>query len=78
VLEYFKKYGTLFFSKEAIWDIDWVISAKIKGYENPESFKDPRSKFQKLIHSWLKKTQLNYGRLDVRIISKILKVIFKR
>jgi len=78
VLEYFEKYGALFFSKEAIWDIDWVISAKINGFENPESFKDPRSKFQKLIHTWLKRTQLNYGRLDIRIISKILKVIFKR
>lgn len=78
VLEYFKKYGTIFFSKEAIWDIDWVLTAKMNGFENPDIFKDPRSKFQKLIHSWLKKTQLNYGRLDIRIISKILKLIFKR
>ena len=77
VLGYFEKYGTSFFSKEAIWDINWPLIARKYGFENPDRFKDPRSRFQKLVHKWLKKTQLNYKRLDIKLISKILKKFFK-
>lgn len=76
VLNYFTKYGADFFSKEAIWDLDWVEIAKLYGYGEPEKFFDPRKKYQKMIHNWLKKTQSHYYRLDVRIIAKILKVFF--
>jgi len=76
ILSYFDKYGANFFSKEAIWDIDWLETAKLYGYKEPEKFLDPRKKYQKMIHNWLKKTQNHYDRLDVRIISKILKVFF--
>ena len=76
VLNYFEKYGVDFFSKEAIWDLNWVEIARFYGYKEPEKFIDPRKKYQKIIHNWLKKTQSRYSRLDVRIISKILKIFF--
>jgi len=78
VLGYIEKYGADFFSREAIWDIDWVKVAKEYGFKNTEIFKDPRSMFQKLIHKWLKRTQSNPSRIDIRIITKILKIFLKK
>ena len=78
VLDYFDTYGTEFFKKEAIWDISWVEKANYYKYKNPEKFRDPRNKFQKFIHKWLKKTQADYNKLSVRIVSKLLKLLFKQ
>lgn len=78
VLDYFNTYGTEFFKKEAIWDINWVEKANYYKYKNPNKFKDPRSRFQKFIHEWLKKTQADYSKLSVRIVSKLLKLLFKQ
>lgn len=78
VLDYFNTYGTEFFKKEAIWDINWVEKANYYKYKNPEKFRDPRGKFQKHIHVWLKKTQADYNKLSVRIVSKLLKLLFKQ
>jgi len=78
VLNYFDTYGTDFFKREAIWNINWVEKASCYKYENSERFVDPRSKFQKHIHEWLKKTQADYNKLSVRIVSKLLKLLFKQ
>jgi hypothetical protein len=78
VLDYFNTYGTEFFKKEAIWDINWVEKANYYKYKNSEKFRDPRGKFQKHIHEWLKKTQADYNKLSVRIVSKLLKILFKQ
>ena len=78
VLDYFNTYGTEFFKKEAIWDINWVEKANYYKYKNSEKFRDPRGKFQKHIHVWLKKTQADYNKLSVRIVSKLLKILFKQ
>ena len=78
VLDYFNKYGTDFFKKEAIWDVNWVEKANYYKYKNPEQFRDPRNRFQKFIHEWLKKTQSDYNKLGVRIISKLIKILFKQ
>lgn len=78
VLTYFEKYRTSFFSKEAIWDIDWIALAKKYNFKNPYIFKDPRSIFQKEIHKFLKRTQKKSKYIPVRIISKILKSVFKK
>ena len=78
VLDYFNTYGTEFFKEEAIWDINWVEKANYYKYKNPEKFKDPRNKFQRFIHEWLKRTQGDYSKLSVRIVSKLLKIFFKQ
>ena len=77
VLEYFNKYGTSFFTKEAIWDINWESAGKHFGFENAGVFKDPRNVFQKIIQFWLKKTQLKHMSLPIRAIDKVLVEIFK-
>jgi len=74
VIGYFNKYGTSFFKKEYIWDIDWNKKAREYGYNI--NFGDPRNLLQKIIHSWLKKTQMDSRKLYVRVIDKLLKKIF--
>ena len=76
ILEYFKKYGTSFFAREAVWDVNWQDIAKLYGYNDGRRFSDPRNYFQKIIHSWLKKTQYNLNNLGIRIVDKILKKLF--
>jgi hypothetical protein len=76
VIEYMEKFGAGFFSKIAIWDVAWYKKARYYGINNPERFKDPRTKLEKYIHSWLKKTQKSFSNLPNRIISKILKLAF--
>jgi len=77
VLEFFDKYGTEFFKKEDIWDINWEIAANDFGYENINKYSDPRKLFLKIVHFWLKKTQYNHTNIFVRAIDKILKIFFK-
>ena len=72
VLNYIKKYGAIFFSKESIWNIDWVEKAKECGYKYFNNFKDPRNIFQKLSHWYLKKTQYYQDRVFIRGVDKIL------
>jgi len=76
VLDYMERFGTKFFSKIAIWNIAWDKKAKYYVLSNPERFKDPRTKFEKIIHNWLKKSQKSFSSLPNRIISKILKLAF--
>jgi glycosyltransferase involved in cell wall biosynthesis len=78
VLDYLVTYGPEFFRKVAIWDINWVEKANNYKYKNSEKFRDPRSKFQKFVHGWLKKTQADYNKLSVRVVSKLLKIFFKQ
>ena len=76
VLDYIESFSAGFFSKIAIWDVAWDKKAKHYKLNNPERFKDPRTKSEKNIHNWLKKTQKNFSNITVRIISKILKLAF--
>lgn len=76
ILNYFEEFGTEFFSKIAVWDIEWDKKAKYYGYNNPERFRDPRTRLERKIHNWLKKTQKDFSNMPNRIISKILKIAF--
>jgi len=77
VLNYIKEYGANLFSKESIWNIDWVEKAKECGYKNFNNFKDPRSIFQKLLYWYLKKTQYYQDCLFIRAIDKMLIKLFR-
>jgi hypothetical protein len=52
ILEYFDTMGTDFFRMCNVWDKDWVQFATGKK-ENPERFRDPRNKLEKLIHRYI-------------------------
>lgn len=77
VLEYFDRYGTQFFKREDIWDIDWKATALEYGCKDIGIYKDPRNLFLKIFHLWLRKTQYNHENIFVRVIDKILKIFFK-
>jgi len=77
VLEFFDKYGTKFFKKEDIWDINWEVAARDFGYENINKYRDPRNFFLKIVHFWLRKSQHSHTNIFVRTIDKILKIFFK-
>lgn len=78
VLGYIKEYGAKYFSREYIWDQDWVEKAGKKGFKNLHEFRDPRTVVQKAIHFYLKKTQYYNQSILVRAIDKVLVDIFKR
>jgi hypothetical protein len=77
VLEYFNKYGTQFFKREDIWDINWEVAAREYGYKDTNKYRDPRNFFLKIVHFWLRKTQYNLMNIFVRVIDKILKIFFR-
>lgn len=75
VLEHMEKHGARRFSRQAIWDVDWVALAKVHGFARPERFADPRTNFEKRVHTWLADSQApdQIFRLKNRIISKYLR-----
>ncbi len=76
VISWLDKHGTTKFKKEAIWDLDWSKLAKqINSGFLAVDYSDPRSKFDKLIHIWLKRTQPIVTNILIRLIDKCLKFI---
>lgn len=65
VINYFNKYGVNRFSKITIWDKKW------------EGFDDPRNVWEKLVHWYLKKTQMLCSLLPIHIIDRVLKIVFR-
>ncbi len=65
------KYGTDYFRREAIWDVDWQEKARQYGLKNPEKYVDPRGWLNKIIHLWLKTTQPLYPYSPFRLVLRI-------
>ena len=58
VLELFKEHGTAKFRKLPIWNTDWSKLHEELYPEKPRApYLDPRSRLDKLIHRWLRRTQ---------------------
>jgi glycosyltransferase involved in cell wall biosynthesis len=76
VLRNIEEYGAEQFSKESIWDVQWKTIAYQYGYKNTSKFEDPRSFLEKIVHTWLLKTQPYSEATGVRLIEKILKKYF--
>jgi glycosyltransferase involved in cell wall biosynthesis len=85
VLEWFQQHGIQRFRREAVWDSDWTdIYTKIHHKEPPISLADPRSKFDRRVHSWLAYTQHHFSyfstpngllsRWGIKLVEKLLKV----
>jgi Glycosyl transferase family 2 len=72
VLELFEKYDAHSFKREAIWDVDWsALAARQKRDGESYTYADPRNRFEKYIHGWLKKTQVQPSCLTT-LVDKIL------
>ena len=71
VINWFDTFGTAPFKKLDIWDVNWNDIAKKLGIHS-QVYSDPRSKFDKFAHRWLRKTQAvpNYR---TRLVEKIIK-----
>lgn len=76
VLDFMGRYGVNFFTKQAIWDIDWRDIAKHFGIQSPHRFSDPRSLFEKEIHRWLLQSQTHVSRSTTVITDKVLRSLF--
>ncbi len=77
VLNYMDKHGTSYFSQINIWDISWVDIAKKWNYPNPEKYKDPRNKWEKLINKWLIQTQSKNNKFWVKQMEKLISLFYK-
>lgn len=74
VLKFFDRYGTKKFRREAIWDINWEqVATRLGKTTSTLNCKDPRSRYDRYIHMWLRKTQGNSLKLLVRLSQKILR-----
>ena len=61
VLELFAEHGTAKFKRLALWDADWNrLHEELYPDKPPKYFPDPRSRFDKLVHRWLRWTQRYY------------------
>lgn len=57
VIEFFEEFGTSFFKKLFIWDVQWESKAQFYGKTDLKEYIDPRSIMDKLIQFWLIRTQ---------------------
>lgn len=80
VLDWIDKYGPSKFKKEAIWGIDWEnLSKKIYPENTFKSYRDPRSKFDRIIQSrWLAKTQKHADKTIVKLVDGFIKLIWRQ
>jgi glycosyltransferase involved in cell wall biosynthesis len=74
VLDWMAAHGIGPFRRLDIWDVDWAELARMTGRELPvEASRDPRSRFERAVHAWLKRTQPSKaGRPDVRLMQRLL------
>jgi len=76
ILALFAEHGVQKFKRESIWDKSWPsLSRNLQFNESPNSFLDPRSFPDKLVHAWLRRTQSHASTLLVRFIDQLLSYI---
>jgi hypothetical protein len=62
VLHFFDEHGTARFKRLAIWDTDWNrLHEQFYPDQPRKRYPDPRSRFDKIVHRWLRSTQQNYS-----------------
>lgn len=71
VLRYFQQYGTHRFRKLDIWEADWAGLSKYFNF--PVFNGDPRSRFDKFVHQWLKTGEYKVNSLRNRCIRRFIK-----
>ena len=76
VINLLNKYGLKFFSRIDIWNINWVKIAKKSPNNKLISFNDPRTKFEKILMSYLEKTQPLMNNIFFKIIDRFTRIFF--
>jgi glycosyltransferase involved in cell wall biosynthesis len=72
LLKLMQQHGAARFRKLAIWDADWPALARHHGFAQPERFRDPRTKFERAVHRWLRQTQDHQARMTARAAARLL------
>lgn len=72
VLELLIQYGPERFRRLNIWDCDWLALAKQCGVAVNGQLGDPRTPFEKAVHTWLRVTQPWSHTLPVRVVQRLL------
>ena len=65
-------YGARRFARLDVWDADWMAVARDAGLRPREGLRDPRSRFERLVHRWLRRTQGRALDWRVRWIQRLL------
>lgn len=77
IIEMFLKKGHESFKKCDIWDVDWQdVAERLEYNDKLPVLVDPRNKFDKIVHRWLRKTQNTQNTIWNRIIQFFLKKIW--
>jgi len=74
LFEILREHGTKIFARDHIWDTDWQKLARQYGcsVEEAENFKDPRTLLQKIIHTWLQRTQPHSKSFIIRNVDRLI------
>lgn len=76
IIEYINEFSSKYFNRIDIWDIDWEEKAIRYKDIDLSNFEDHRTVIDKILLKYLKKTHPKRLNLGVRIIDRILKIIF--
>jgi hypothetical protein len=60
------RHGAGHFRRQDIWRADWAALAESYGFGPRDRFRDPRSRREKAVHTWLRLTQRSHRRRIVR------------
>jgi glycosyltransferase involved in cell wall biosynthesis len=61
------------FAKLDVWDADWgAVAASLGRQVAPERVADPRRRFERSVHAWLRRTQPNAGAPSTRWFQRVL------
>jgi hypothetical protein len=75
VVAFLAEHGAKKFKREAIWDVDWIaVSEKVGAPLDAERAGDPRTRFDKYVHRWLRKTQPVAHYRSVRLADRMLRL----
>jgi glycosyltransferase involved in cell wall biosynthesis len=73
VLAWLRSYGTRQFARVDIWDVDWAAVARRAGEDvEAEALADPRSRWERMVHAWLARTQERSAQASVRWQQRLL------
>jgi hypothetical protein len=73
VLGWILEHGARRFARLDIWDVDWAVLARRAGVDaDPATVADPRTAFERRVHSWLRRTQSRALERPIRLRQRAL------
>ncbi len=74
IVDLLREHGTEPFRKINIWDVDWSEKGRSMGLPVNGELTDPRTGFEKWVHTWLRRTQPYMTNPFIRGIQKLLQL----